>query len=75
MLKEKYLNDFLEVDLFSLIYVIKQDIHIYVAYSRLNGWTEWAESFLTEQKYINLSFNMGRYIYAYSFLAEQKIQE
>ena len=23
--------------------MIKQDIHIYVAYSRPNDWTEWAE--------------------------------
>ena len=30
-----------------LIYIIKQDIHIniYVAYSRPNGWTDWAEFF------------------------------
>jgi len=28
-----------------IIYKIKQDIHIYVAYSRPNGWTEWAEFF------------------------------
>ena len=26
-------------------YIIKQDIFIYVSYSRLNGWTEWAEIF------------------------------
>ena len=24
---------------------IKQDIHIYVAYSRPNGWTDWANFF------------------------------
>ena len=29
----------------SAIYIIKQDIRIYVAYSRLNGWTDWAEFF------------------------------
>ena len=28
-----------------LVYVIKQDIGIYVVYSRPNGWTEWAEIF------------------------------
>ena len=28
------------------IYIIKQDIHINVAYSRPNGWTEWAEFFV-----------------------------
>ena len=27
------------------IYIIKQDIHIYVAYSRPNCWTDWAEIF------------------------------
>jgi len=27
------------------IYIRKQDIHIYVAYVRPNGWTEWAEIF------------------------------
>ena len=27
------------------IYIIKQDIHIHVAYSRPNGWTEWADIF------------------------------
>ena len=25
------------------IYIIKQDIHIYVPSGRPNGWTEWAE--------------------------------
>ena len=25
------------------IYIIKQDSHIYVPYSRPNGWTDWAE--------------------------------
>jgi len=28
-----------------IIYVIKQDIHIYVPSSRQNGWTRWAEIF------------------------------
>ena len=28
------------------IFMIKQDIHIYVAYSRPDGWTDWAEIFL-----------------------------
>ena len=28
-----------------VFYIIKQDIHIYVPYSRPNGWTEWAEIF------------------------------
>ena len=28
------------------IYIIKQDIRIYVAYSRPNGWTDWAELLL-----------------------------
>ena len=28
-----------------IIYIIKQDIRIYVAYSRPNGWTDWAEIF------------------------------
>ena len=28
------------------IFIIKQDIHIYVAYSQQNGWTDWAEFFL-----------------------------
>ena len=28
-----------------LIYLIKQDIRIFVAYSRPNGWTEWADIF------------------------------
>ena len=28
------------------IYIIKQDIRIYVPYSRPNGWTDWAEIFL-----------------------------
>ena len=30
-----------------IIYIIKQDIRIYihVAYNRSNGWTEWAEIF------------------------------
>ena len=27
------------------IYIIKQDIRIYVPYSRPNGWTDWAEIF------------------------------
>ena len=27
------------------IYIIKQDSHIYVPYSRPNGWTDWAEIF------------------------------
>ena len=27
------------------IFIIKQDIHIYVAYSQQNGWTDWAEFF------------------------------
>ena len=27
------------------IYIMKQDIHIYAAYSRPNGWTEWADIF------------------------------
>ena len=27
----------------SLVYKMKQDIQIYAAYSRPNGWTEWAE--------------------------------
>ena len=27
------------------IYTIKQDIRIYVPYSRPNGWTDWAEIF------------------------------
>ena len=27
------------------IYIIKQDIRIYVPYSRPNGWTEWAKIF------------------------------
>ena len=29
-----------------LIYIIKQEIRIYVPYSRPNGWTEWAEFFV-----------------------------
>ena len=28
-----------------LIYIIKQDSHIYVPYSRPNGWTDWADIF------------------------------
>ena len=28
----------------SIIYIIKQDIRIYVPYSRPNGWTDWAEN-------------------------------
>ena len=28
-----------------IIYIIKQDIRIYVPYSRPNGWTDWAEIF------------------------------
>ena len=28
-----------------VIYIIKQDIRIYVTYSRPNGWTVWAEFF------------------------------
>ena len=28
------------------IYMIKQDIHIYLPYSRPSGWTEWADFFL-----------------------------
>ena len=31
---------------FFLIYIIKQDIHIHVAYSRPNGRTDWAEIFV-----------------------------
>ena len=27
------------------IYIIKQDIHIYVPYNRPNGWTDWAKFF------------------------------
>ena len=27
------------------IYIIKQDIRLYVPYSRPNDWTDWAESF------------------------------
>ena len=36
-----------EIKCFMFIYIIKQDIRIYkyVAYSRQNGWTEWAETF------------------------------
>ena len=34
-----------EIKCFMFIYMIKQDIHIYVAYCRQNGWTEWAEPF------------------------------
>jgi len=30
---------------FYIIYIIKQDIQIYVAYSRPNGLTDWAETF------------------------------
>ena len=29
----------------SVIYIIKQDIRLYVPYSRPNGWTDWAEFF------------------------------
>ena len=29
----------------SIIYIIKQDIRIYVVYSRPNGWIDWAENF------------------------------
>jgi len=30
---------------FCFIFIIKQDIRIYVSYSRPNGWTEWADIF------------------------------
>ena len=30
----------------SFIYIIKQVVHIYVAYCRPNGWTDWAGIFL-----------------------------
>ena len=33
-----------------LICKIKHDIHIYVAYSRPNGWTDWADIFCDRQK-------------------------
>ena len=47
------LNTYISVALFSInihlshtyIYIIKQDIRIYVPYSRPNGWTDWAEIF------------------------------
>ena len=29
-----------------IFYMIKQDIQIYVGYSRPNGWTEWADIFV-----------------------------
>ena len=35
-----------KLNLRSNIYKIKQDIHIYVAYSRPNVWTYWAEIFV-----------------------------
>jgi len=46
-----FLNDMEEVYIYIwlYIYIIKQDIRLYiytyVAYSKLNGWTEWAEIF------------------------------
>jgi len=30
---------------YSFYYIIKQDIHIYVPYSRPNDWTVWTELF------------------------------
>ena len=30
---------------FHISFIIKQDSHIYVPYSRPNGWTDWAEIF------------------------------
>jgi len=34
---------FLNIFLSNYIYIIKQDIRIYVPYGRPNGWTEWPE--------------------------------
>ena len=33
-----------------MIYIIKQDIRIYVPYSRPNGWTDWAEIFCVHSR-------------------------
>ena len=30
----------------TIIHAIKQDIHIYIAYSRPNGWTDWPDFFV-----------------------------
>ena len=44
-----YFSAYYPTTLFSynptIIYIIKQDIRIYVPYSRPNGWTDWAEIF------------------------------
>ena len=45
-----------------LICKIKHDIHIYVAYSRPNGWTDWADIFCDRQKnskFFPLLFSTG----------------
>ena len=38
----RMINDYMTT---KVIYIIKQDSHIYVPYSRPNGWTDWAEIF------------------------------
>ena len=35
-------------------------IYSYVSYSRLNGWTEWAEMFKGTPKYLGGNTNTGR---------------
>ena len=37
-----------------VIYTIKQDIRIYVHFSRPNGWTEWAELFFNSRALCSL---------------------
>ena len=38
--------EFMNISVKLLIYIIKQDSHVYVPSSRPNGWTDWADFFL-----------------------------
>ena len=65
------------IDIFIIIYIIKQDIHIYVAYSRQNNWNDLAEIFFfifpradsgpsASIRYLRISMHFGR---VYFFLS------
>ena len=65
---------------YSFYYIIKQDIHIYVPYSRPNDWTVWTELFcghswvawgchrLKKNHFFNKILNMKKKIYIISYL-------
>ena len=37
--------------IYIVIYIIRHVIHIYVAYSRPNGWTDWAGFFVDTHRW------------------------